>query len=106
MDIGVLARSTPGFSGADLSKLVNSAKILASIANTKHINMENLERAKDEMILGTERKSAVIPASDRRLTAYHEGGHAIVALHTPFALPIHKATIMPRGNSLGMVRNT
>lgn len=103
VDIQTLAKSTPGFSGADLYKLVNSAKILASVKNTKAVRMEHLEQAKDEMLLGTERKSAIITEKDRRLTAYHEGGHALVALHTPYSMPIHKATIMPRGQTLGMV---
>lgn len=103
VDVGVLARSTPGFSGADLSKLVNTAKIMASVQSDIRLTMQHLERAKDEMIMGTERRSAVISEEDRRLTAYHEGGHAIVALYTPYAMAIHKATIMPRGSALGMV---
>lgn len=103
VDVSVLARGTPGFSGADLSKMVNQAKILASKQGHSSISMSILEAAKDEMLMGQERRSAVIEEKIRRLTAYHEGGHAIIALWTPYALPIHKATIMPRGQSLGLV---
>jgi ATP-dependent metalloprotease len=76
---------------------------MASVQATKIVTMDHLEHAKDEMILGTLRKSAIITEKDRKLTAYHEGGHAVVALYTPHSMPIHKATIMPRGQSLGMV---
>ena len=102
-DTLVMARSTPGFSGADLFKVVNQAKILASLENMTFVTQRHLERSKDEMIMGVERKSAVIGDEERRLTAYHEGGHALVALHTAYANKIHKATIIPRGNALGMV---
>ena len=103
VDIGIIARGTPGFSGADLAKLVNSAKIMASVQGLRAIKMTHLEAAKDEMILGSERRSAVLKDSDKKLTAYHESGHAIVAIYTAAAMPIHKATIMPRGQALGMV---
>lgn len=103
VDVNILARGTPGFSGADLFKLVNQAKILASKQELPALSMTLLEAAKDEMIMGQERKSAIIEAEVRRMTAYHEGGHAIVSLWTPSALPIHKATIMPRGQALGLV---
>lgn len=102
-DTLVMARSTPGFSGADLFKVVNQAKILASLENMTLVTQRHLERSKDEMIMGVERKSAVIGDEERRLTAYHEGGHALVAMHTAYANKIHKATIIPRGNALGMV---
>lgn len=103
VNIETMARATPGFSGADLAKLVNQAKITASKENKAVVDMHHLERSRDEMILGAERKSAVISVEDRKLTAYHESGHALVALYSKNACPIHKATIMPRGNALGMV---
>lgn len=82
VDIKTLAKATPGFSGADLSKLANQAKILASLQNRRTVSMRNLEDSKDEMIMGAERKSTIIGPEDKQLTAYHEGGHAIVALNT------------------------
>lgn len=103
VDVSVLARGTPGFSGADLNKLVNQAKISASKENSPFLTMRHLEAAKDEMVMGQERRSAVMAVEDRQLTAYHEGGHAVVAMFTPGAMPIHKATIVPRGRALGMV---
>lgn len=103
VDISILARGTPGFSGADLNKLVNQAKIYASKSSSPMVQMIHLEAAKDEMLMGAERKSAVFAPEDKELTAYHEGGHAIMAFHTPAAMPIHKATIVPRGRALGMV---
>ena len=103
VDVDLLSKSTPGFSGADLAKLVNQAKIMASVDGIGRVTMDHLERSKDEMIMGAERKSAIISEEDRKLTAFHESGHAIVALNTEGAAPIHKATIMPRGNALGMV---
>lgn len=103
VDTTIMARATPGFSGAELFKMVNQAKISASVENGQEVGMHHLEAAKDEMIMGSERKSAVILEEDRRVTAYHEGGHAIAALYTKYAHPIHKATIIPRGRALGMV---
>lgn len=82
VDPAIIARSTPGFSGADLAKLVNQAKIQASILNSESLTMDLLEASKDEMLMGAERKSALIDPTDRLLTAYHEGGHALVALRT------------------------
>lgn len=103
VDIQTMARATPGFSGADLFKMINQAKIMASVENVQMVTMKHLELSKDEMIMGVERKSAIIREEDRRLTAFHESGHAIVAHYTPEAMPIHKATIIPRGKALGMV---
>jgi ATP-dependent metalloprotease len=102
VDIGVLAGGTPGFSGADLAKLVNAAKIMASVQGSRTLEMRQLDAARDDMLLGTARATSLTEA-DKRLTAYPEGGHALVALHIPAALPIHKATIMPRGAALGLV---
>jgi len=98
-----LARSTPGLSGADLDNIVNLAAIKAGRRNQKLVTMKLLEEAYDDVTMGVERKSAVIPEENRRITAYHEGGHAMVAFFTSGSSPIRKVTIMPRGSSLGMV---
>ncbi|KAI9275218.1 peptidase family M41-domain-containing protein [Helicostylum pulchrum] len=102
VDVSVVARGTPGFSGADLANLVNQAAIQASRENCKQVNLHHLEYSKDKIIMGAERKSAISTDESKRLTAYHEGGHALVAHYTPGAMPLHKATIMPRGSALGM----
>jgi len=103
VDAKIIARGTPGFSGADLANLVNEAALLAARRNRRVVSMQELEDAKDKVMMGTERRSMVMSEEEKRLTAYHEGGHAIAALHTPASDPIHKATIIPRGSALGMV---
>ncbi|KAI9032687.1 peptidase family M41-domain-containing protein [Phycomyces nitens] len=102
IDISLIARGTPGFSGAELANLVNIAAIQASRDGVHKVQLKHLEFAKDRIIMGAERKSAILTEESRRLTAYHEGGHALVAYYTPGAMPLHKATIMPRGSALGM----
>ena len=99
----VIARGTPGFSGADLANLVNEAALLAARKGKRLVAMQEFEEAKDKVLMGTERKSMVMTEDEKRMTAYHEAGHAIVALHEPASDPIHKATIIPRGRALGMV---
>ena len=99
----VIARGTPGFSGADLANLVNEAALLAARKGRRTVSMQEFEEAKDKVMLGSERRSMVMTDDEKRLTAYHEAGHAVVALHCPASDPIHKATIIPRGRALGMV---
>jgi ATP-dependent metalloprotease len=103
VDLNVLARGTTGFSGADLNNLINQAALKASVDGLPYITMAVMEYAKDKILMGAERKTAVITKETARCTAYHEAGHALVAVLTEGAMPIHKATIMPRGASLGMV---
>jgi len=103
VDPRVIARGTPGFSGADLANLVNEAALLAARRNKKAVTMTDLEEAKDKVMMGAERRSMVMSDAEKKLTAYHEAGHAVVALHEPESDPIHKATIIPRGRALGMV---
>jgi len=103
VDAKVIARGTPGFSGADLANLVNEAALMAARAGKRLATMTDFEAAKDKIMMGAERRSMVMTEDEKRLTAYHEGGHAVVAWHTPVSDPIHKATIIPRGRALGMV---
>ena len=103
VDPKVIARGTPGFSGADLMNLVNEAALLAARRGKRVVAMREFEDAKDKVLMGPERKSMVMGEKERTLTAYHEAGHAIVALNVPAADPVHKATIIPRGRALGMV---
>lgn len=102
VDESILARQTPGFSGAELENLVNQAAVRASRHQKKKVGMQEFEWAKDKILMGAERRSAVIQQKDKVMTAYHEGGHALVALYTKGADPLYKATIMPRGTALGI----
>jgi len=99
----IIARGTPGFSGADLANLVNESALLAARRGKKEVEMTDLEEAKDKVLMGVERRSMVMSDEQKKLTAYHEGGHALVGLYCPASDPIHKATIIPRGRALGMV---
>ena len=103
VDIRTIARGTPGFSGADLANIVNESALLAARKNKKIVTMVDFEEAKDKVMMGSERRSLVMSQDEKELTAYHEGGHAIVTLNQPASDPIHKATIIPRGRALGMV---
>jgi cell division protease FtsH len=102
VDAKVIARGTPGFSGADLANLVNEAALLAARRNKRLVTMAEFEDAKDKVMMGAERRSMVMSEDEKKLTAYHEGGHAIVALHVPKHDPLHKVTIIPRGRALGL----
>jgi cell division protease FtsH len=103
VDVKTLARGTPGFSGADLANLVNEGALMAARRNKRMVAMADFEDAKDKVMMGAERKSMAMSDEEKRNTAYHEGGHALVALNVPSADPVHKATIIPRGRALGMV---
>jgi len=98
-----IARGTPGFSGADLANLVNESALLAARKNKRIVTMSDIEESKDKVMMGAERRSMVMTEDDKKLTAYHEGGHAIIALNEKASDPIHKATIIPRGRALGVV---
>ncbi len=102
VDVTVLARGTPGMSGADLANLVNESALLAARRNHERVNYSDLEDAKDKVMLGAERKSMVMKEEERRTTAYHEAGHAVCAIKTPGCDPLHKVTIVPRGRALGL----
>ena len=104
VDIGVLARATPGFAGADLENLVNEAALLAARNNKEKVDMHDFELAKDKVMMGAERRSMIISDEEKRNTAYHEAGHALVAKLLPGADPIHKVTIIPRGMALGLTQ--
>jgi cell division protease FtsH len=103
VDLKVLARGTPGFSGADLMNLVNEGALLAARRNKRFVTHQEFEDAKDKIMMGAERRTMAMSAEEKTLTAYHEAGHAIIALKVPGLDPIHKATIIPRGRALGMV---
>src|SRR6201989_811581 len=103
VDPKVIARGTPGFSGADLANLVNEAALLAARIGKRVVAMAEFEAAKDKVMMGTERRSLVMSEAEKRMTAYHEGGHALGAMHEPECDPVHKATIIPRGRALGLV---
>ena len=103
VDPKVIARGTPGFSGADLANLVNEAALLAARMGKRVVAMLEFESAKDKVMMGTERRSLVMSEAEKRMTAYHEGGHALCAMHEPECDPVHKATIIPRGRALGLV---
>jgi len=103
VDMKVLARGTPGFSGADLANLVNEAALSAARRNKRLVTMHEFEDSKDKVMMGAERRSAAMTEEEKTLTAYHEAGHAILAINVPSADPVHKATIIPRGRALGMV---
>jgi cell division protease FtsH len=103
VDAKTIARGTPGFSGADLSNLVNEAALLAARRNKRIVTQSEFEEAKDKVMMGAERRSMAMSEDEKRLTAYHEAGHALVAMSVPKADPVHKATIIPRGRALGMV---
>ena len=103
VDLKVIARGTPGFSGADLANLVNEAALMAARADKRLVTMEDFELAKDKVMMGPERRSMIMTDKEKKLTAYHEAGHAVVGLNVPSHDPIHKATIIPRGRALGLV---
>lgn len=102
VDLSVIARGTPGFAGADLANLVNEAALIAARQNRKLVTMVDFEHAKDKVLMGVERKSMIMTPEEKRSTAYHEAGHAVVAIMVPHADPLHKVTIIPRGMALGL----
>jgi cell division protease FtsH len=104
VDPKVIARGTPGFSGADLANLVNEAALTAARTNKRVVTAGDFDYARDKVLMGAERRSMVMSEEEKRMTAYHEAGHALCSLHEPNSTPIHKATIIPRGRSLGMVQ--
>jgi cell division protease FtsH len=104
VELSVLARGTPGFTGADLENLVNEAALLAARLGKERVDMSDLEQAKDKVLMGVERKSMIIPLEERRITAFHEAGHTLVARMIPGTDPIHKVTIIPRGRALGITQ--
>jgi cell division protease FtsH len=104
VDLKVIARGTPGFSGADLMNLVNEAALLAARRSKRVVTHGDFEDAKDKVMMGAERRSMAMSEEEKKLTAYHEAGHAIVGLNVPHGIPVHKATIIPRGRALGMVK--
>jgi cell division protease FtsH len=103
VDLRTIARGTPGFSGADLANLVNESALMAARTGKRFLTMEDFENAKDKVMMGAERRSMVMTEDEKKLTAYHEAGHAVVGINVPQHDPIHKATIIPRGRALGLV---
>ncbi len=104
VDLSVVARGTPGFSGADLANLVNESALMAARANQKFVTMRDFESSKDKVLMGAERKSLIITEEEKKVTAYHEAGHALLATLVPYADPVHKVTIIPRGMALGLTQ--
>ncbi|MCB2193179.1 MAG: AAA family ATPase, partial [Deltaproteobacteria bacterium] len=104
VDLSVLARGTPGFSGADLENMVNEAALIAARDDKNRIDMVDFEKAKDKVMMGAERRSLILSEDEKRTTAYHEAGHALVAVLTPGTDPVHKVTIIPRGRALGLTQ--
>jgi cell division protease FtsH len=104
VDLTVLARATPGFSGADLANLVNEAALMAARHSQKYVSMQDFESAKDKVLMGAERKSLIITDAEKKVTAYHEAGHALLAALVPHSDPLHKVTIIPRGMALGLTQ--
>lgn len=102
VEVAVIARGTPGFSGADLANIVNEAALFAARANKRAVDMDDFEKAKDKIMMGAERRSMVMSEEEKKLTAYHEAGHALVGLHLKGHDPVHKVTIIPRGRALGV----
>jgi cell division protease FtsH len=102
VDLGVIAKGTPGLSGADLENICNESALLAAREDANRVTMDHFERARDKIMLGTERKSMVLTENERKLTAYHEAGHAVLGLRIPGLDPVHKITIVPRGRALGI----
>ncbi|MEM9248600.1 MAG: ATP-dependent zinc metalloprotease FtsH [Pseudomonadota bacterium] len=103
VDLRIIARGSPGFSGADLANLVNESALMAARVGRRFVTMEDFENAKDKVMMGAERRSMVMTEEEKKLTAYHEAGHAVVGIYVPQHDPIHKATIIPRGRALGLV---
>ena len=102
VDLKTIAKGTPGFTGADLANLVNEAALLAARYDKKCVENDDFENAKDKVLMGVERRSMIISEKEKRTTAYHESGHALVALKLPGTDPLHKVTIIPRGRALGV----
>ncbi len=102
VNMGVVAKGTPGFSGADLANLINEAALLAARANKAEVNMQDLDAAKDKVMMGAERRSMVITEEEKKVTSYHEAGHALISLLTPDSDPVHKVSIIPRGRAMGV----
>ena len=104
MDLKKISRGTPGFSGADLKNLVNEASLMAAFQNKLKVEMEDMEKARDKIMMGSERKSFIMSDKDKKITAYHEAGHALVGMKLPLLDPVHKVTIVPRGQALGVTQ--